>query len=336
MLPGERSLSLLLQVSRPTMKAALDILRHDGVIEVRSRKSPRILQAALSVHSQKRRTVVILTGKRLHQHAVNVLSFIGKLQQTLSNGDFHLTIVDDPFLSQKKPGKFLEKVITDHNAVCYLLISVSEPVQTFLSKARLPAIVCGSLFPSVHLPSCDWNYPAMGRHAAGVFLSKGHQELCVVRPSIMKKGDWDGEAGFKSVVERHKGADLTVISNNGEAKALYSSVQNIFRGKGRPTAIFAPDPYDCITVLFALENLRLKVPEAVSIISIDWANIFRPFPFRVASYSDSSRFVEKSAKLVLKLAYNHVLPPKETLVMADFESGDTIARPGLTVEKISR
>lgn len=324
-LPGERSLCNLLQISRPTMKAALEILRHEGLIEIQDRKRPRILKRVSRRLSPRRRTVVLLTGRRLHQHAVNALTFIGKLQQTLSNGDFQLVVLDHPQFAQNIPRKNLGKITQDHEAVCYLLMSVSQAVQNFFFETRLPAVVIGSLFPGVQLPSCDWNYPAMGFHAAGVFLRHGHRQLCFVRPSQIKKGDRESESGFRGVVQKQKNVALTVISNNGESPILYREVQRIFRAAQRPSAIFVMDPYDCLTVLFALENLKLQVPQEVSVISIDWANIFRPLPFKVTSYTDSSRFIRKSAQLVLNLACNQVLPAKENLVMPDFNAGETVS-----------
>jgi len=91
-----------------------------------------------------------------------------------------------------------------------------------------------------------------------------------------------------------------------------------------PTGVLVLNPYDCITVLFALETMRLKVPEAISIISLDWGTVFDALPFRVASYSDRSKLVEKSTKLVLKLVLNRFVPPHENLIMADFHPGDTV------------
>ena len=328
-LPSERGLCLLLQISRPTLRTAIEILSHEGLVKTRSRQKARILKPAATKPPAERAMVVLLTGRRLHQHAASALSFIGKLQQSLSTGNFQFAIVDDPLLSKENPHRRLEKITAEYKAICYLLISVSEPVQMFFYQARLPAIICGSLYPRVRLPSCDWNYPAMGRHAAGVFLGKGHRHLCLLRPSILRSGDIEGEDGFKTVASHYEDSLLTVIPNNGRASSLYRTIQKTFSGKNRPTALFVLDPYDCITAIFALESLDLPVPEAVSVIGIDWANIFRALPFRVASYSDNSRFVEKSAKLVLKLVHNHVVPPRENLVMADFQAGDTIARPNL-------
>lgn len=322
-LPGERTLCRLLQVSRPTMKSALDILRHEGVVDVQCRRRTRILPAKKPGKEGDRMTVVLLTGKKLPFHAVNVLTFIGGVQQALSAGGFRLQIVDDLQLGRRRPHGFLEKLTSDKQILCYLLVSVSEEVQAFFAKARLPALVCGSPFPGITLPSCDWNYEAIGRHAAGVFLAAGHRHLCVVRPSTMKRGDWDGEEGFRSVATRG-GAQVKVIANAGRSTTLHAAIRKVFREERRPTAIIATDPYDCVTTLFALESLQIKVPEDVSLISLDWARIFEALPLRVASYIDDSRFVEKLKKLVLKLASNRVLPSRETLVMADFTKGDTV------------
>lgn len=326
-LPSERSLCLLLQISRPTLRSALDILRHEGLLEVRPRQSTRILQTKITSQTVQRPIVVLLTDKPLHQHGATALSFVGKLQLALTRSDCQLVIVDDPQLGREHPHRRLEKIISQYQAVCYLLMTVSEAVQMFFSRLHLPAMVCGSRYPQVRLPSCDWNYSAIGRHAAGVFLGQGHESLCLVRPSLLRKGDLEGEEGFQQVALKHKNVTLTTIRNNGRAASLVRIIQKTYSEKNPPTGLFVMDPYDCITVLFALQGMRIKIPEAVSVISLDWATIFNALPFRVASYSDRSRLAEKSAKLVLKLVLNHFVPPNENLIMADFQNGDTLSRP---------
>jgi len=325
LLPNERSLALQLQISRPTLRAAIEILRHEGVVEVISRQGTKVLQPGSKERLANPTTVVFLTGKPLHQHGASVLSFVGKLQSTLTSSGFQLVIVDDAQLAKGHPHKFLEKVMAQHQAVCFLLSAVSEAVQMYFLRMRLPAVIFGSRFPGVKLPSCDWNYEAIGHHAAGVFVGKGHKRLCLVRPVVIKKGDQEGEEGFRSVALKRREVTLSTMSHNGQAPALYQKIRKVFSEKNRPTGVFVLDPYDCVTVLFALQSLGLKVPEQVSVISLDWATVFKALPFRVASYSDDSRLAEKSAKLVLKLALNHVVPPNENLIMADFSAGDTVS-----------
>lgn len=326
LLPNERNLALQLQISRPTLRAAIDILRHEGMVEVVSRQGTRVLRPGSKERLANPTTVVFLTGKPLHQHGASVLSFVGKLQSTLTSSGFQLVIVDDAQLAKGHPQKFLEKVMAQHQSVCFLLSSVSEAVQMYFLRLRLPAIIFGSRFPGVTLPSCDWNYEAIGHHAAGVLVGKGHQRLCLVRPAVMKKGDLEGEEGFRSVALKRRGVTLSILSHNGNASSLYQKIRKAFAEKNRPTGIFVLDPYDCVTALFALQSLGLKVPEHVSVISLDWATVFKALPFRVASYSDHSRLAEKSAKLVLKLALNHCVPPHENLIMADFSAGETVSR----------
>jgi len=323
-LPSERTLCLLLQISRPTLRGALAILCHEGLVEIRSRQSTKILKIAARLQNTRRTTVVLLTGRSLHEHGATTLSFVGKLQVALTSSDFQLVIVDDHQLNKAHPQKLLKKIAARYSAVCYLLLTVSEPVQMFFSRLSMPAMVCGSRFPGVRLPSCDWNYPAIGRHAAGILLGLGHQRLSLVRPSVLRKGDLQGEQGFAEVTKKHLHATLTTIHNNGRAASLHRTILKTFAREEPPTGVLVLNPYDCITVLFALETMRLKVPEAISIISLDWGTVFDALPFRVASYSDRSKLVEKSTKLVLKLVLNRFVPPHENLIMADFHPGDTV------------
>ncbi len=325
-LPSERELCSLLHVSRPTLRAAIQILRHEELLEVRSRQSTRVLKAGVTKSAPSHPIVVMLTGRPVDKHGASTLSFIGKLQLVLSKNNFQLVIFDSPQLEKSHPQKVLEKVTAQYPQACYILMSVSESAQMFFSQRNLPAMVCGSRFPQVRLPSSDWNYIAIGRHAAGVFLNEGHRRLCVVRTPFDLTGYRQGEEGFKEVAARHGDVTCLTVRNDGGAVSLHRAIRDSFAKGDRPSGVFVLDPYDCITVLFALQSLGIRVPEDVSVVSLDEATVFNVLPFRVASYNDSARLAEKSAKLVMKLVLNHYVPPNENLIMLDFDPGQTLSR----------
>lgn len=328
-LPSERELCARLHVSRPTLRAAIQILRHEGLIEVRSRQSTRVLKAGLPKPTPTHPIVVALTGRPIDKHGASTLDFVGKLQLALSKNNYQLIIYDHPALEKSRPEKVLEKVTQQYPQACYVLMSNSEAAQRFFSERNLPALVCGTRFPQVRLPSSDLNYTAVGRHAAGVFLGEKHRRLCVVRTPYDAVGYKQGEEGFQQITRRHQDASCVVIRNDGGAAALHRAVRTAFSQGAKPTAVFVLDPYDCITVLFALQSLGLGIPKDVSVISMDGAAVFSVLPFRVACYNDKARLATKSAKLIMKLVLHHYVPPNENQVMADFDPGDTLARaPG--------
>lgn len=327
-LPSERNLCRFLQISRPTLRAALEILRHDGLIRVRKRQNTQIVPAGLVARPPDAGQIVLLTSKPLHQQAADMISFVGELQLALTRSNLRLVIVEDPHLGKDNPQRFLEKITQERPAVCYVLMRVSEAVQQFFSDLRLPTFIRGSRFPKVRLPSTEWDYLALGRHAAGALTAKGHKRLGLVLPADIRTGDLRCEEGFREEVARRSLDEPVVFRSGARALSLYRKVQKAFDSPDRPSGLFVLNPYDCVTVFFALLNLGLEVPKDVSVLSCETSMVFQSLPFRVASYSARNKLMDKSSKLVLKLALNHFVPAQEYLVMPDFDSGETLGRAG--------
>lgn len=325
-LPGERELCSQLQVSRPTLRVAVRLLAKEGILDVQGRRRTRILQPVRQRGGHNKndgRPVVLLSGEPLQERAVSSIQFIAQLQQTLLQNDRSFIIIDDARLRVKDPCGYLETAVRKYQASCYVLLSSSEPVQLFFSQRSLPAVVCGSRFEGIKLASCDWDYAAIGRHAAGVFLRAGHKNLCVIRPAVYRKGIVQGEEGFCAAA-KSGGATVEIVAKRGHALQLHAAVKRIFSRRGHPTGIFAIDPYDGITAVFALQSLGKKIPESVSLISLDWADVFRVLPFEMACYRDQGRLAGKRIRLVCKMVATGVLPPRENLVMAEFCSGESV------------
>lgn len=323
-LPSERNLCQLLQISRPTLRAAVAILRHEGLLEVRLRRRSLILPSGISGQTSDPGLVVLLTSKPLREQAADMLSFVGELHLTLARSNLRLVIVENPRLGKSKPQGFLEAIVREHKANCYVLMRVSEAVQVFFSRLRLPAFIRGSRFPKVNLPSSEWDYPAIGRHAAGVLTTKGHRHVLVLLPHDVRPGDLRCEEGFRLGMKDSGNSSGPTLTCPEDTSALHRKILKIFGRKDRPTAIFVLGAQDCVTVLFALERLGLRSPEEISVLSCETAAVFGALPFQVANYSVHHQMIEKSSGLVMKLALNRFVPPLENLIMPDFDPGETL------------
>jgi len=323
-LPSERNLCQLLQISRPTLRAAIAILRHEGLLEVRLRQKTLIIPSGISEQTTDPGLVVLLTSKPLREQAADMLSFVGELHLTLARSNLRLVIVENPRLGKSKPQGLLEAIVREHKANCYVLMRVSEAVQVYFSRLRLPAFIRGSRFPKVNLPSSEWDYQAIGHHAAGVLAAKGHRNVLVLLPHEVRPGDLRCEEGFRSGMKAVRNASGLTLSCPEQARELHRRILKAFRGKDRPTAVFVLGAQDCVTVLFALEHLGLRIPEEVSVLSCETAAVFGALPVRVANYSVHHQMIEKSSGLVMKLALNRFVPPQENLIMPEFDPGETL------------
>mgnify|MGYP001595865554 CR=1 FL=1 len=201
--------------------------------------------------------------------------------------------------------------------------------QWFLTHS-IPTLVIGSCHASVRLPSLDFDYRSVCRHAAGVFLSKGHRRIALIVPDLGLAGDLASEQGFLEAAGPHgRGGDarLAVVRHNGTASDLYRMLDPLFDSPEPPTALVVAKPNHVLRVVFYLLRRGLSVPGKVSLISRDQDSLFSDDSTPIAHYRfDDKVYSHRLVRLILKLASTGHLPTEPNLICPRFFAGSTVKR----------
>src|ERR1043166_3009778 len=112
-LPGENTLTQRLKVSRPTLRAALEMLQREGLLEASQGRRRRILGGPR--HPQRKcssKEIGIITGLPFHALSSFSLFVISELQDDLGNDGYKVTIHSRAQYGSVHPERALENLLT--------------------------------------------------------------------------------------------------------------------------------------------------------------------------------------------------------------------------------
>lgn len=333
-LPSERSLSRQLQVSRPTLRAALKLLHREGLVKM---KHGRQTQICLSPRGPMTRRNIRGTSRQ-----VGVLSFrcffssfnsmfLKQMELQLRMRGYIMEWHVEGHPDDRSTRQRLENLLSRSSHACWLLVACPYQIQRLFKKAGIPALILGTCWPDIDLPSIDVDYRAIGRHAAQTFLRYGHRRIVMLAPESPLAGDLNGEQAFHEVLRLHpQGPEFpsAVIRHNGSVHAITKILNRLFRIRRPPTGIFVSRPLYALTVATYLMSKGIRLPADVSIIARDTDVFFGNLMPSLACYVyDADVFVNRHVRAVIQFAHAGTLRSRSMLIMPEFYTGTTLTIP---------
>lgn len=317
-LPGERGLCALLQVSRPTLRTALQLLVREGVIEGR-RPGRRSRLLAASPPAPTRRLVALIAHAPISELPLTAYQGISTLRAQLAADGF--TTVE--FMCPARPGPAqrakLEAFLRRQRVLGCVLLSVTRDVQAWFARRSIPALVLGSCHAGIRLPSLDVDYRAVCRHAAGVLRRRGHRRIGLIVPASGAAGDLASERGF---LEGARGAEAVVLRHEGAAGRLGPGLEALLAGARPPTALLVAKPALTLAVMVRLLRLGIRVPDTISLLARDHDPLFGAGLAHYAFPGDA--FARRLSRLMRRLVAGGRLRPEATLVFPRHVPGVTL------------
>lgn len=329
-LPGERILSKQLHVSRPTLRLAFTLLEKEGMISVSRGVRRRILPLPNRPSRPAQKVLGIVASQPMNRLARIPGEMILEMRYQLSQSGFESEVSVAPYGDFKPHRKKLEGFIKEHGIFCCILMLSSMELQSWFHENRIPAFVLGSNHPSVPLPSLDVDYYAVCRHAAGIFLGRGHRHLAMMLQEGNVAGDLASERGFVDGVNQsaHADAGCTIVHHTGDTRDICRKLDRLFDRSDPPTALLVCKPLEVLIALTHLLHRGIKLPQQVSLVSRDRDHAFTCLHPSLAHYSfPIETFSQRLTRLMLQLVEDGSLPPKRHLLMPLFVPGDTLG-PG--------
>lgn len=324
-LPGERSLCERYHVSRPTMRAALAILKRRGFIRVVPRHSSHIFK-----HHGKRtvqpapRAIGLILGLPFQNLPHWNLQFIGMLERHLNAAGYTWAA----HVIAHSPHQSVANLIATHPSACWTLAFVARDIQLHCVKTGLPTLVLGSCYPGIRLPSFDIAYQAVGRHIAATLLRLGHRRVVWTCPHPAFGGDLLAEQGFRETFHAASARKTTpiIIHHAEDPEELRQAVRGHWDQPPRPTALVASSPRHALTLAGILLQQGLRIPQDVSLICLRddaFLSYFVPPFARYATNPDHA--AKRCARALIQLASAGALRSPDIRVDAQFVKGGTLA-----------
>jgi hypothetical protein len=324
-LPGELELCRKFQVSRSTLRAALDILTKEKLIATSQGRRRRVLKPVSGRAAKVVKTVKLLTAVALERLGGVVMLLVDDLRAQLAKDRLELEVHVSPACFGPKPDRALEKLAGEEPPAVWVLLSAPKATQRWFMRQGLSCVLLGSQHPGIALPALDTDLSAMGQHAARQFLARGHRRLAVLIPEITKAGDANMVAAFRAVCEQTPGASLVIIEHDGTPGGIQRRLSATLR-KSWPTGLLVAHARHVLTAMSFFAGQGIRAPRDISVIARDHEPFLDFVVPPLAHYVVApATFARKLSRLVLKMARGESVPARGLLLMPSFVPGETLA-----------
>lgn len=328
-LPAERKLSQTLNVSRSTLRAALALLAQEGLLETKGRR-PRTVAASSKRPKrtpQRPKTVRLLMIDAASARQATNFGRWYLLSKHLAEAGWTFQIEPFPAFFSSKPSHLLERIVGRSEAGLWLLQSCPEAVQRWFWERKLPCMVLGSTFPGIDFVSVDTDMRALGRHAAGTLVARGHRSLALLHSQQLFAGDQQLVAGFTEGVRTSTRKDLTCIRVPLEDDLSQSVVtlEKLMAHPGKPDGWLALGARVYLTAFSFLNRQRLQAGKDISLICSDSEQYFSALIPSPAVYERNNAARNRLILRVIQTVLGGGWPEKKNhLLQAGFQDGGSL------------
>jgi LacI family transcriptional regulator len=209
-----------------------------------------------------------------------------------------------------------------------IVIPSSAPQRAFdvIARANVPAVIVDRIsdddrFDYVTLD----DYGAM-KAATTALLERGHRRLLYVAryPKLVttrRRID-----AFRATVRRMPGAVATVCVRDPDDAKFSAQVRGLFAGDAPPTAAIGSNSALTMTLLKALREHRIRIPQDVSLIAFDapdWAELTEP---RLAVVRPPTREIARTAwEQLLRRMHSPGVATQRVVLSAALELAESVA-----------
>jgi len=325
-LPGERELSEALQISRRTLRAALEELERQGLIEVHERRQRRIVATQATHPTGKRKRIIAVLSPTSHFSMPWPMTFVlDTLRSRLGAAGFEVQFHVQPACYVRSPGKVLSRFFAAHPAAAWLVCGAQVPLQRWLATQNLPFLLLGSSAPGIPLPSVDNDYRALCYHAGCTLWRKGHRRIALVLNRGEYGGDIASEEGLREALQAMPGTDLRVLRHSGNTSSLCAALDESLRSAHPPTAYIVARSAHVLTVMMHLMLRGRRIPRDVAILARDHDPILEATSPTVARYrTEPKRLASRIAQALQQLAQSGVMDQPHIRLTPEFVAGDSI------------
>jgi LacI family transcriptional regulator len=325
-LPGEVALCQQLQVSRVTLRAALQQLQREGWCTAGQGRRRRIRHDPSQSHPMPPSDrVVLLSPLALHSLPAGTVYWVDALREHLAAAGYRLEFIESHAAWARHPERVLESLVQEHRAAGWVLYHSNARQQGWFAERGLPCVVSGSSHPGIRIASVDIDYAAACRHAVGCFAAKGRTRLAFLMPRSEQAGNLESERGFLNGIAGHPGLAGEILHHDGSVSGICQTLHRLRRMDPVVDGLLVAKPAHALTALTHLLREGIRLPEQMALISRDDDPMFDHLVPLVARYrTEPAAFARKISRRVVDSVRTGTLRTEASRLTPSFVKGETL------------
>ena len=267
-LPPERTLASQLGYSRATIGKALGVLEGEGVI-FRKKGSGTFIRKH---DHEKHMTIALVMRTAYHYTDMHFRLIVEEVSKYAEKNNIYIQIFDrlpDMFKSDPENNSLMQAI--KNGIVDGVLVASRMPVG-ILGKisAICPTVAINNITgDGSEMPCISCDYFHVGLLAGKYLLDKGHRKIAYITEDFGKPEAAFNLAGFKAICEINGGniSKKDVLETRLYLDILREKTIDFFKDSDY-TACFIRHSRHAYTIVSILQNIGVKIPEDLSIISV--------------------------------------------------------------------
>ena len=266
-LPGENEMARMLDVSRPTIRGALELLEEEAVVAPASNGIARRVSKDWFARKKSGPAVRFLLPTPLHERSAGFQAGMLQIRERFASHGAEVVFQVSSAFRVNHPERILANETAGSDCDVWMVVDATPEIEAWLEARQLPCVCVGGSYRH-HLPRTGGDGDHAIRAAARSLLALGHRRI--VYPLHNAYGV-QMVAPFRAVLEEH-GVEW---NEHFHAPVWKDHVENFFPVLARmfasakpPTAFLTLGVRNLLPVLTWLGHHGLRVPEDVSLIEM--------------------------------------------------------------------
>lgn len=326
-LPSELDLARRFQVSRPTIRDALEILRKAGLIESSRGQNHRIVPQKVSAEVQSEtRGVTVLGFAPLDELSPFSLSLMSQIQLA-AGSKYEVRIVSNSNITTPAA---LRDLTSREKQRCWVLIGPPADVLQWFEASRLPCLALAPSIRSSVVPVLAMDMQSVMMHSFSLAKQRGYSGPYLLIPAHRQTSET--ARFFGEAQQKYPQRDAAIYSHDTTMNGVRRAVEKIMRSKRgdeQPPLILVVRPKHALMTLSVLRAQDLKPGVHYGLISIGRENYIDYVIPTMACYTiKKQRLFKKFLRMLSEILDSGYTRPGLFSVIADFYEGETFPRLG--------